>query len=314
VTTILVSLVSFLFKPTLLISTLSNVITICEPNSLRSASRVIQTVCDSLMPSVAPPAPRCESAQYYQQSKLNGETGLVRYVNECGSYNTSYMVDAKISLERIEYSDIKACILRSRCNAIPCLSSQNHLSVEQIDQLGSLAREQGNSEPCHALAPPPPAPPPPTSDPQSAKKLALTNWSNQGLNAANKARLPIAIVAPQSSYDDQLVANNLSAMLEKTLHLVDKSEAALSIEVSNVHSQIELSGRPCTDPSDEAEHIGRTSVNIRAVWMNDGRAMFRERSIPATARGCKTGEAATAARDQLLQNVRDFLSALADHN
>jgi hypothetical protein len=162
--------------------------------------------------------------------------------------------------------------------------------------------------------------PPPASLPavlgsegETKQQSALADWSKRGLNTTTRARLPINIVATQSTYDDQLVANDLSATLENTFHVVKKSEAALSVEISNMRVQIDLSGQPCTDPSDEAEHIGRASLNIKGVWTSDGGTMFGERSIPAVAKSCKATDAAADARDQLLQKVKDFLLALSNN-
>jgi hypothetical protein len=138
---------------------------------------------------------------------------------------------------------------------------------------------------------------------------ALGVWRSKGLNQDT----PIAVFTAQSSSDGHQFVGDLSAALGKTFHLVDKSAAALSIEVSNFSLQSDLSGRPCTNPTDEAEHVGVADTRIRALWI-DGTIMLPERSFHASAPSCKKVEAADAARGMLIKTVSEFLSSAAREN
>jgi hypothetical protein len=140
-------------------------------------------------------------------------------------------------------------------------------------------------------------------------------WSNQGLNAATKTQLPIAIVAPQSSdpshYRDQPAAAKLAdILLQQQFNIVEKPEAALLIEVSDVDARSSQSGHPFPG-SYRAQWDGIASMNVRAVWTGGKKTLFPPQTFNGTASGANDSDAERAALDRAIVKAEESLLAFA---
>jgi hypothetical protein len=140
---------------------------------------------------------------------------------------------------------------------------------------------------------------------------ALNAWEKQGLTAANAAQLPMAIVTTDSAFVDRTFVYDLTAMLGKSFHIVDRSAAALVFQLSDLKG----TGRPlgleeCDEDKTQSKHELIKSLNVRAEWSN-GHTFLSAQKITAKAILCLDSDADHEARDQLIKNARDFISKSA---
>lgn len=289
----------------------------------------VQVVCDHIpCPHILPATstPSCETAEHYQDAKNAGAQGLINYIDECNSYSTGYLIDAKNSLEKIEYSDFAKCIVNN-CRATVCLDKSNHLSVEQIEQLNSQAKQQENSASCRPRETPPAVsktflsafprtivPADKGKDQSDARDAAVVAWSNERLNLSTKKRLPISIIAPEASdpshFRDRPAANALSDMLFSEFNLVAASEAALLVEVSDVDAEATQSGHPFPG-SYRSQWDGTASVSIKAIWAGGTKVLFPSKTFTASAPSDDDTAAAKAALDAAIVKAKTFLLGMA---
>lgn len=145
---------------------------------------------------------------------------------------------------------------------------------------------------------------PPPVDPRA-------EWKKQGLTVANKQRLPVAIVAHAST--DRDFARELSVMLGNDFHLVDESDAALMIDVSQYSLASKELLQACLDREyvDETQHPSTASVTIGASWF-DGKPLLLDAALNKNVDGCKRDSTRTEAKGDLLQIAKNYLNQKAN--
>jgi hypothetical protein len=140
---------------------------------------------------------------------------------------------------------------------------------------------------------------------------ALIAWSNVGLNAATKARLPIAVVKENVFDVDYGVAQNLAEELKKDgFNIVNNaSDAALFVVVSHVEARSGQTGNQFAGSRD-AQWDGTASLRIRAVWIGE-KAIFSEQFSGHAPAGSEEVAKDAALSDALVQ-VNDTLFRLSN--
>jgi hypothetical protein len=131
---------------------------------------------------------------------------------------------------------------------------------------------------------------------------AIVAWSNIGLTAENKERLPVAVLKDGTGDTADRIAEFLIGLLRADrVHIVSPSEAALFVKV-NAKSPY------ATIPTGETEDVATTNGMIHAVWIG-GRPQFSMgfegtgRGAPQEARDNSVQDAASKAATLFLQSV-----------
>ena len=143
------------------------------------------------------------------------------------------------------------------------------------------------------------------AEPKSEEKI---DWAKLGLNAQTKEKLPIAVVKENATDVDHGIRNKLTEKLhEDGFNVVDESEAALRIVISQVNVKAELAGKPFQGTI-YAQHNGTAIFNLKAVWTKAGSLLFEQQFNGRIATNNNDTAKETARKEALKQAEEKILT------